>query len=221
MNNRLAVFLIGCALLYLTAIQAQQGRSDWLIVPGERVGPITAKTSEAMLETLFGPDNVERVDVSLGEGFTEPGAAVYPTDATRRIEVVWQDNTRTAPREIRLTGGSSQWRTAKGISLGSTLKELERLNGFPFRVAGFGFDYGGTITGCGRGRLAMLGCAGQDATQTGSKSRLLVLRLSPANNARARAEYRQVLGDRDFSSGHPAMQALNPSVYQMIVFLSP
>ena len=35
-----------------------------------------------------------------------------------------------------------------------------------------------------------------------------------------RPEYSEVIGERDFSSGHPAMQALNPSVYEMIVFLS-
>jgi len=35
-----------------------------------------------------------------------------------------------------------------------------------------------------------------------------------ADPARARF-YNQVIGDREFSSGHPAMQALNPFVYEI------
>lgn len=84
-------------------------------------------------------------------------------------------------------------------------------------MAGFGFDYGGTVTDCARGRLRMLGCVDREGVVQG---RLMVLRLSPSVQARAQPEYRQVLGDRIFSSGHPAMQKLNPSVYQIIVFLS-
>lgn len=29
--------------------------------------------------------------------------------------------------------------------------------------------------------------------------------------------YRQVLGDKEFSSGHPSMQALNPIVYEVFL----
>jgi hypothetical protein len=62
---------------------AQQLPPDWLIVPGERVGPITAKTSETALEALFGVENVERVEVYVGEGSTVPGTAVYPHELTQ------------------------------------------------------------------------------------------------------------------------------------------
>jgi hypothetical protein len=126
-------------------------------------------------------------------------------------------NGRTVPKEVRLTGDSSEWKTAEGICLGSTLKEIERLNAYPFKLAGFDFDYGGTITDCGHGRLKMLGCVDRDGAFRG---RLVVLRLRPSVEAQARPDHRQVIGDRVFSSGHPAMQALNPSVYQMIVSLS-
>ena len=214
MSDCRSVLIAACILGYVDGVPAQHATSDWLIVPGERVGSITAATSEATLITLFGAENVEPVDVYLGEGFTEPGAAVYPSDPTQRVEVVWRDDAHTGPKEVRLTGESSKWKTAEGISLGSTLQEIERLNGSPFRLAGFAFDYGGTITDCGAGRLSILGCVNR------SQARLVVLRLSPSGEARSRPDYRQVLGDRDFSSGHPAMQVLNPSVYQMIVSLS-
>jgi len=204
-------------LLLLCAASAQPIANDWLIVPGERVGPISASTSDAAVQDIFGVENVEAIDVQLGEGFSEPGTAVFPNDALKRIEIVWSDGNRSAPKEIRITGESSSWKTAEGVSLGSTLKEIEQLNGSPFRLLGFAFDYGGTITDCGRGRLLMLGC---DSAGSTSQERQIVLRLSPSAEARALLEYRQVIGDREFSSAHPAMQALNPRVYQMIVFIS-
>jgi hypothetical protein len=200
-----------------------QSEGDWLIAPGERVGPITAETSETSLGALFGPAQVRHIDVQLGEGTTTPGTAIYPDDADRRIEIVWTDSTHTRVREIRLAGNSSTWRTAEGISLGSTLKDIERLNGFPFRLTGFGWDYAGTIIGCGRGRLTMLGCSGSaraDSEHT-PRHRSVIVRLAPDSSAQWRPESRQVTGDREFSSGHPAMQSLNPRVYQMIVSFDP
>lgn len=92
---------------------------------------------------------------------------------------------------------------------------------FPFKLAGFAFDYGGTIVDCRRGFLTMLGCPGGDDFERGQKERLVVIRLRPDVSATGSPEYRQVQGDRIFSSGHPAMQALNPQVYQMIVPIGP
>lgn len=209
------------AALFNTAGHSQQPEQDWLVVPGKRVGAVTAQTSDASLEALFGPDNVQRIDVYLGEGFTAPGTAIYPNDPMRRLEVVWSDGARTKPKEVRLTGDSSVWQTAEGISLGSTLREIERLNGFPFKLAGFAFDYAGTIVDCGRGLLTMLGCSGADDFKRAQQDRLVVIRLRPDVTATGTPEYRQVRGDRLFSSGHPAMQALNPRVYQMIVSIGP
>jgi len=43
----------------------------------------------------------------------------------------------------------------------------------------------------------------------------------PDEATHATREYQAILGDRYFSSGHPAMQKLNPRVYEMIVFFAP
>jgi len=212
--------VLAVAALFILVGHAQQPEPEWVIVPGERVGPVTAETSDAMLAAIFGVEEVQRTDVHLGEGFTAPGTAVYPNDPVRRIEVVWSDDARTVAKEVRLTGGSSVWRTVDGISLGTTLRDIERLNGYPFQLAGFGFDYAGTIVDCGRGRLTTLGCSGEDDSDRIPLSRVLVLRLSPDVSAMGTAEYCEVIGERFFSSGHPAMQTLDPKVYQMIIYLS-
>jgi len=41
------------------------------------------------------------------------------------------------------------------------------------------------------------------------------LRPEGVQDAERQISYRQVLGDREFSSGHPAMQTLDPSVYEV------
>lgn len=221
-DHKFVLSLLTIASLFSVSGYSQPAaEQDWLVVPGARVGAISAESSDLSLEALFGLDDVQRIDVNLGEGFYAPGTVVYPDDASRRIEVVWTDDSRTTPMAVRLTGDSSVWQTAEDISLGSTLLDIERLNGFPFKLAGFAFDYAGTITYCGRGLLTMLGCSGGDDIEHGQKNRLVIIRLRPNAGSTGSPEYRQVQGDRTFSSGHPAMQALNPKVYQMIVLIGP
>ena len=85
------------------------------------------------------------------------------------------------------------------------LKGVERINRWPFRIMGYGWDGQGVTTSWGRGELALMdGC-------------MLRLRFMPSNTARdvdlERWQlYRQVNGSREYSSGRPAFQSLNPGV---------
>src|SRR5690606_29682367 len=72
------------------------GRYDRTIVPGTRAGSIGAATSHAELAAIFGADQVELGEIDVGEGFTEPGSIVFPDDPANRLEIVWEDATRTA-----------------------------------------------------------------------------------------------------------------------------
>jgi hypothetical protein len=44
-----------------------------------------------------------------------------------------------------LTRGPTKWRTAEGITIGTPLRELERFNRRPFRLAGFAVDGAGAV----------------------------------------------------------------------------
>jgi hypothetical protein len=95
------------------------------------------------------------------------------------------------------------------ISLGTNLQELERLNGRPFTLAGFGWDYAGVITDSKGGTL--------DSSLAGIK-----LYLDPGSAQYESKPYSQVLGDRDYSSSLPPMQQMNPRVATFFVdFESP
>jgi hypothetical protein len=145
-------------------------------------------------------------DVVLGEGFTRPGAVVYPDDDALRLEVLWTDTLKVPRAEmVVLRGDSSDWRTPEGLTLGTTLAELERINGVPFRLTGFGWDYSGTVVDWNGGRLA-----------PDSGTHRLVVRLLPDDDTDVPSG---LLGDRDFASDDSAMAVLAPRVAEMYVRL--
>jgi hypothetical protein len=171
----------------------------------DRTAPIGSEVSEADLRRRFGSAALDSIRVELGEGETAPGTVLYPADSTRRLEVLWRDTLgRRQPARLILRGTRTRWQVGPGISLGTSLKELERLNGRPFTLAGFGWDYAGVITDWKGGAL--------DSALTGVK-----LYLDPGPEQQQSAAYSQVLGDRDYSSGFPAMQQLNPKAAQIFM----
>lgn len=185
-------------------IHADSTESAWLIVPG-RSGPVTAETSEADLRQRYGPSATKSTRIELGEGETSPGTVLFADDSLRRVELVWQDTIgRRRPARLILRGSRSQWQLGRGISLGTNLQELERLNGRPFTLAGFGWDYAGVVTDWKGGAL--------ESALTGVK-----LYLDPGSAQHESAAYSQVLGDRDYSSALPPMQQLTPRVTQIYV----
>jgi hypothetical protein len=162
-------------------------------------------SSEADLVKHYGANAVKRTRIELGEGETTPGTVLFPDDSTRRAEIVWQDTVgRSRPSRLILRGSRSEWIVPPGISLGTSLKDLERINGRPFTLAGFGWDYAGVITEWGGGPL--------DGALGGVK-----LYLDPGPAQYESAAYSQVLGDRDYSSSLSPMQQLNPRVAQIFV----
>jgi hypothetical protein len=179
--------------------------SKWQIVPGHSAGFLNPTSSEADLAQQYGKASVARERVQLGEGETTPGTVLFPTDSLRRLEIVWHDTvSRSRPARIVLRGSRSEWIIGPGISLGTSLQDLERLNGRPFSLAGFGWDYAGVITDWKGGAL--------DSVLAGVK-----LYLDPGSAQYDSAAYSQVLGDRDYSSSLPPMQQLNPRVGTIFV----
>lgn len=184
---------------------------DWLIVPGERVGPLTATASAADLIAAYGAENVRDEPYPLGEGESEPGTVVFPDDPAKRILILWNDLEKKAmPLAARIDGAGSQWKTAEGVAVGTTLKRVEEFNGKPFLLYGFGWDYGGQLVDSNGGALKDLP---HEDPEGGFRGGALLLTFQPDSGADVSA----VLGDGTFSSDHPTMQALDPKVSVIIV----
>lgn len=176
-----------------------------LVIPGERVGPVTRNTTRENLAQWFGKSRLTDQSVNIGEGSTEPGTRV-DLGPERSFTVIWSDRTRTKPVEVRNLG--SAWQTPQGIRIGTPLSQLQQKLG-PFQLFGFGWDYGGTVV--------------LEGTKLAQYQKTLVLRLTTAPNVaeRARNDYQAVLGDRKFSSTNPRFKSLGVKVGEMIVRLSP
>jgi hypothetical protein len=180
---------------------------DWVIVPGERIGPVSATRAETALVALVGERRLARREIYLAEGFCTDGSILYP-DTPDALEIAWSDSARTIPAYFRIRGAGSRWATASGVHVGSTVAEMEAIGGEPLSLSGFGWDYGGGSSWSEPGQTAGIG-----------------LQLSPdsASWERARADplYGSILGDRTLRSDHPLLRRLNIVVETISLSLAP
>lgn len=105
-------------------------------------GSFAADSSEARLIEAFGKENVVTGDVPGPEGSTLLATTIFPNDPARTIEFGWWDEEKhervayfTVPPGDTAPGG---------LRKGLTVKEVEALNGGPFQMYGFFWDYGGS-----------------------------------------------------------------------------
>lgn len=187
--------------------RAAREADDRTIVAGERTGPITRITTLTDLRRIYGDANVRVEEVDVGEGETAPGATVYPDDSLRRVQVAFRDSAGTVPRFVTIRGDTSAWRTADGVTLGTRLSRLAQLNGRPFVLLGFGWDYAGTVVSWNGGNLA----------PGDSSAGRFIVRLRPTvTGPAADSLEHDVLGDREYASDRPAMARLEPAVYELL-----
>ncbi|MEH1767875.1 MAG: hypothetical protein V7L27_06570 [Nostoc sp.] len=185
---------------------ATQASKDILIVPGERVGPITRTTTKQDLVKLFGASHLVDKTISGAEGIGSFAATQVNLNQGRSLLIVWSDNTRTKPLDVRNLG--SAWKTREGIGVGTPLSELRKKLG-NFKVYGLGWDYGGTIL--------------LDSSKLSRYQGKLILRVDAAPNASEKFpnDYQSVSGDSTFSSTNPHWKPLGIRLTEIIVVLNP
>ncbi|MEX1182057.1 MAG: hypothetical protein WEF86_02400 [Gemmatimonadota bacterium] len=204
----LAVFVVGTmgAAPHELGVQEAMPFSCATFAPG---------VSEADLVRQFGQDNVRSAPVLGGgaEGEYTPGTVLFPDRPGAKVEILWKDSQlKQLPSHVWTMSRDSvsPWRTPEGISIGTDLPTLERINGRPFRLFGFGFDGSGTVATWSEGRLSVPDSAA-------CRMRLSVdPPAGPMPDSISR-HYREVVGGREFSSGHPAMQMIRPRVYRLFL----
>ncbi|MHC5860083.1 hypothetical protein [Nostoc sp.] len=185
---------------------ATQASKDILIVPGERVGPITRTTTKQDLVKLFGASHLVDKTISGAEGIGSFAATQVNLNQGRSLLIVWSDNTRTKPLDVRNLG--SAWKTREGIGVGTPLSELRKKLG-NFKVYGLGWDYGGTVL--------------LDSSKLSRYQGKLILRVDAAPNASEKFpnDYQSVSGDSTFSSTNPHWKPLGIRLTEIIVVLNP
>ncbi len=122
------------------------GVNDWMCIPFLRVGPIEPHSSIDDLIRIFGSDNVLKKTVYGAEGTEKFEASLIFPGTPNELIVFWQDNKYgTVPSAVSIRRQGSEWKTVQGIQIGTSLAELNTINGRPFSFYGFGWDYGGSI----------------------------------------------------------------------------
>ena len=167
---------------------------NFVIVPGNRVGPITMDScNRDVIEQIYGP--MAKADsVTIPGNQRDKGLVLFPDDPARRLEIWWfQPHSTTFPAMFRAEGEGSFWRTNTGIRIGSTLKQVEQINGRPFSLV--------TIPG----RPGVL----QVSNWNGGTSVVLGLEFSFQGGGERTGE---------IMSNDPLVQHINPSVSAITTF---
>ena len=166
--------------------------------------PTFAKdTSHERLVTAFGKDNVAMID----EPGNTPRSAIFPNDPKRRLVVLW--STAGGVRQFAnpfsfMFIQPSQWIAPKGVRIGTTLEQLEKLNGEPIQVAGFG--------GMQDGEVSLLGKLPGGCEVVGSVRPTVKL---------PKREMAKISGSDHFPSNHPVMRQAKPRMVEVqIVYVN-
>jgi hypothetical protein len=133
---------------------------------------------------------------------TQVGVTVlFPKDPRRRLEVWWQNPNRTGTYLIDIAG-KSIWTAPKGLRLGLTLEQLEKLNKKPFKISGFDSNDTASVADWDGGELARLpgGCKAGVSLQ-----------------ARVKTAETELPAKDQYSSDDPAMRALKPTVSEILI----
>lgn len=162
-------------------------------------GPFAPDTTAINLAADFGQANVITGTVTSPDGSSSQGVVVLPNDPGLAMEISFKDpGDLAAPRRVSFTEESA-W-TVNGIGIGASISDLEKANGGPFRIQGFGGQAGGVVADWQGGRLANIGGGCRLGVQ-------LALPATAGNAVEGR-----VSGPRRLSSTDAAVRGANPTV---------
>jgi hypothetical protein len=172
--------------------------------PSDRLScaaPFDRAASHAAILAVFGKADVAWQKVDGAEGEKIPATVIFGDHPDRRLELFWADEkARRGLATLRLSE-ESVWIAPNGLKIGMSLAAVEKLNGRPFALSGFDWDFGGSVVDWKGGTLGGKlpgGCLVQVRFTAGAD----------APEAAATA----VSGDRVFASSDRNMRAVAPVI---------
>lgn len=208
------------ALALFTACSGDAGKNGNAdSVPGNNIAgtnnfileELLAVADEAALKKQFGEAAVRHDTIWGPEGMFFMGTLLFP-GTEDEVEISWEDTVKNAKMLSAQTTWhmddngnwkkASRWKSQTGIKLGTTLKELEKLNESPFKFYGFGWDYGGMVSGWENGKL---------------NEKRVFIELGTASTQYNTPAYEKLLGDGEFRSDDANAQTINPVVVELSV----
>jgi hypothetical protein len=204
MQARIVLPILTTSLLAISvSIASAQRTASPRVIRCE--GPFGRNASHDDLVKAFGVANVIYQDVVGAEGEKIKASVLYPTERKARLEIIWSDEKARRGPMIRVKDQSA-WASPNGIHIGMALAEVENLNGKPFKLSGFDWDYGGRALDWQGGALAK--------PQPGG----CIVGVSFVHIEDApEANLTRVTGDNEFSSDSADMRAVEPYASEVTI----
>lgn len=168
-------------------------------------GVFAKDSTHLKLAIKYDSRNIVYGQVDGPEGTKINASILYPNDPKRRLEVLWNNEASRSDTSLIAINGKSQWLAPKGLRLGLAIAALEKSNGRPFKMSGFGKDGFASVLGWEGGALSSLpgGCK-------------VGLRLTA--DAKAAQDARDaVAGDKEFLSNDAGVRAIKPTVGEILI----
>lgn len=168
-------------------------------------GPFARDSSHLKLAMQFDSRNLIWGQVDGPEGSRLNASILFPKDPRRRLEVLWNNPGARSGTSIVAINGESQWIAPRGLRLGLSIAALEKANGKPFRLSGFGTGGRAAVAGWEGGALGKLpgGCK-------------IGVYLVPDGKATDEART-AVSGDKVLMSDDPAVRAARPTIAEILI----
>ena len=167
-------------------------------------GAFARDSSHIRLAQVFGPDNVAYTEVDGPENSKLMASVLFPRDPQRRLEVLWNNDSSRSGTQVIAINGKSAWSAPRGIKLGTAIATVEKLNGKPFTITGFGADGSSTANWQGGAMLSL-----QGGCKIGMR-----FAADPRTPDEAR---RQISQAKALPSNDPGVRAVRPTVVVILV----
>ena len=141
--NRRMNRILACLLLFTAFLHADEiDPKDNTIVLGKRVGLIKPGMTVTDIGRAYGKENLKLQKIPGAEGEEIDGAKLF-AGTDRELVLTWDPNNDKKLVVFDISVVGTAWKFDNGLKAGMTVEEVEKINGKPFKIAGFEWDYGG------------------------------------------------------------------------------
>lgn len=199
MIARISLLALSLALVAVPAVAKDKAKT----APAAPVavtcdGVFGPKSSDTLVRETFGEDNVETGMVYGVEGIEFMATTVFPNEPDRVMQFSWWDEEKLEYLSSLELAPSQE--TPTGIKIGMSVKEVEAINGEPFTIGGFWWDYGG-------GAVFETGALANPETGCG-----FWIRFAPTDDYSEDVDVTPVSGEVTVPSSEPLLETLDVRV---------